>query len=140
MYLTNTRPDICFAVNTSSQCMEQPRQVHLVATKHVIRYLKGTLDYGLRYVTNHEFGLYGYSNSDWVDNIHDRKSTLAYCFSLGSNMVSWSSMKQSCVAPSMAEAEYVAACAACREAMWLQKLMSELFGLKLEAICIWCDN
>jgi hypothetical protein len=64
MYLTNTRHDICFDVNTLSQYMEQPRQVHLVAAKYVIRYLKGTLDYGLRYVTDHEFGLYGYSNSN----------------------------------------------------------------------------
>jgi hypothetical protein len=55
-------------------------------------------------------------------------------------MVSWSSRKQSCVALSTAEAEYVAACAACKEAVWLRKLLSELFGLKLEATCIWCDN
>jgi hypothetical protein len=47
MYLTNTRPDICFVVNTLSQHLEQPRQVHLVATKHILRYLKGTLDHGL---------------------------------------------------------------------------------------------
>jgi hypothetical protein len=140
MYLTNTRPDICFVVNTLSQYMEQPRQVHLVAAKHVIRYLKGTLDYGLRYVTDHEFGLYGYSDSDWADSIPDRKSTSTYCFSLGSSMVSWSSMKQSCVALSMVEVEYVATCVACREAVWLRKLLSGLFGLKLEATCIWCDN
>jgi hypothetical protein len=89
MYLTNTRPDIWFVVNTLSQYMEQPRQVHLVATKHVIRYLKDTLDYGLKYVTDHEFELYEYSDSDWADNISDQKSTSTYCFSLGSNMVLW---------------------------------------------------
>ena len=49
MYLMNTRPDICFVVNTLSQYMVDPRQVHLVAAKHVLRYLKGTIDYGLRY-------------------------------------------------------------------------------------------
>jgi hypothetical protein len=80
-----------------------------------MRYLKGTLDYGLRYVTDHEFGLYGYSDSDWADNIPDRKSTSTYCFSLGSSMVSWSNRKQLCVALSTAEAEYVAACAARRK-------------------------
>ena len=47
MYLTNTRPDICFAVNTLSQYMVEPRHVHLIAAKHVLRYLKGTIDYGL---------------------------------------------------------------------------------------------
>jgi hypothetical protein len=105
-----------------------------------MRYLKGTLDYGLRYLTYHEFGLYGYSDSDWAGSIADRKSTSGYCFSLGSNMVSWSSKKQSCVALSTAEDEYVATCATCREGVWLQKMLSGLFGLKLEATCIWCDN
>ena len=79
-----------------------------------MRYLKGTLDYGLRYVIDHEFGLYGYSDSDWADNISDQKSTLAYCFSLGSNMVSWISMKQSCVAFSTTKDEHVTSCVACR--------------------------
>jgi hypothetical protein len=77
----------------------------------VIRYLKGTLDYGLWYVTDHEFGLYGYSDSNWVGSIPDRKSISTYCLSLGSSMVSWSSMKQSCVALSTTKVEYVAACA-----------------------------
>jgi hypothetical protein len=55
-------------------------------------------------------------------------------------MVSWSSKKKSCVALSTTEAKYVAACAAYREAVWLRKLLSGLFGLKLEVTCIWCDN
>jgi hypothetical protein len=75
-----------------------------------MRYLKGRLDYGLRYVTDHEFGLYGYSNSYWADSIPDRKSTSAYCFILVSCMVSWSNMKKLCVALSTVEAEYVASC------------------------------
>jgi hypothetical protein len=66
--------------------LEQPRQVHLVATKHVLRYLKGTLDHGLWYRSDHEFGLHGYSDSDWADSISNCKSTLGYCFSLGSSM------------------------------------------------------
>jgi hypothetical protein len=58
-----------------------------------MRYLKGTLDYGLRYVTNDEFGLYGYSDLDWANIIPNWKSTSTYFFSLGSSMVSWSSRK-----------------------------------------------
>jgi hypothetical protein len=106
----------------------------------VLRYLKGTLDHGLWYRSDHEFGLYGYLDSNWANSIPDQKSTLGYCFSLGSSMVSWSSMKLFCVALSTTEAEYVAACASSREAMWLQKLLSGLFGHGLEATCIWCDN
>ena len=64
MYLTNTRPDLCFAVNNLSQYMVEPRHVHLIAAKHVLRYLKGTIDYGLQYVANYEFGLVGYTDSE----------------------------------------------------------------------------
>jgi hypothetical protein len=73
--------------------LEHPTKVHLVAAKHVLRYFKGTLDHGIWYGSDHEFELYGYSDSYWVDSIHDRKSTSGYCYSLGSNMVSWSSRK-----------------------------------------------
>jgi hypothetical protein len=66
MYLINTRPDICFVVNTLSKYMVELRHVHLVATKHVMRYLKGTSDYGLYFTEDCDFRLYGYTDSDWV--------------------------------------------------------------------------
>jgi hypothetical protein len=106
----------------------------------VLRYLKGTLGHGLWYRSDHEFGLYGYPDSDWADSILGRKSTSGYCFSLGSSMVSWSSIKQSCVALNTIGVEYAAAYTVSREAVWLRKLLSGLFGLGLEATCIWCDN
>ena len=74
MYLMNTRLDICFAVNTLSQYLDEPRHVHLVAAKHVMRYLKGTIDYGLSYTRYYDFRLYGYTDSDWEGNVSDRKS------------------------------------------------------------------
>ena len=67
--------------------MVDPRQVHLVAAKHVLRYLKGTIDYGLRYAGDCNFGLVGYTNSDLVDSVPDRKSTFGCCFSLGSTVI-----------------------------------------------------
>jgi hypothetical protein len=75
MYLTKTRPDICFVVNTLSQYLVEPRRVHLVAAKHVMRYLKGTLDFGLYYTGDHDFRLIGYTDLDWVGSVSDRKST-----------------------------------------------------------------
>jgi hypothetical protein len=89
MYPTNTRPDICFAVNTLSQFLVEPRRVHIVAAKHVMRYLKGTLDFGLSYNGDHDFRLCGYTDSDWAGSVSDRKSTSGCCFSLGSTMISW---------------------------------------------------
>jgi hypothetical protein len=140
MYLTNTRPDICFVVNTLSQYLVEPRHVHLVVTKHVMRYLKGTLDYGLCYTGYHDFRLYGYTDSDWAGSASNRKSTPGCCFSLGSAMTSWQSRKQSSIALSMAEAEYIVACSTSCEAIWLRKLSTGLFDLEMEATMILCDN
>jgi hypothetical protein len=75
MYLVNTRSNICFAMNTLSQYMVEPRHVHLVATKHVLSYLHGTVGYGLKYVSDSEVKLQGYTDSDWAGRAVDRKST-----------------------------------------------------------------
>jgi hypothetical protein len=140
MYLTNTRPNIFFPVNTLSQFLVEPRRVHLVATKHVMRYLKGTIDYGLNYDGDHDFTLSGYTDVDWAGSVFDRKSTSGCCFSLGSAMISWQSRKQSSIALSTAEAEYIAACSASCEAIWLRKLLTGLFDLEMRATLILCDN
>ena len=120
--------------------MVEPRGIHLIAAKHVLRYLKGTIDYGLGYVSDHEISLQGYVDADWADSIMDQKSTFECCFSLGSALISWFSRKLTCVALSMAEVEYIAACSTCSEAMWLWKLLTWLFDLELEETCIFCDN
>jgi hypothetical protein len=140
MYLTNTRPDICFFVNTLSQFLVEPRHVHLVAAKHVMRYLKGTIDCGLSYDGDHNFTLSGYTDADWEGSVSDRKSTSGCCFSLGSTMISWQSRKQSIISLSTAEAEYIVACSASCEAIWLRKLLTGLFDLEMEATTILCDN
>jgi hypothetical protein len=119
MYLMNTRPHICFVMNTLSQFMVEPRDVQLISAKHVMRYLKGTLDYGLSYDGDHDFTLSGYTDSDWAGSVSDRKSTLGCCFSLGLAMISWKSRKQSSISLSIAEAEYIVACSASCEAIWL---------------------
>jgi hypothetical protein len=82
MYLTNTRLYICFSVNTFSQFLVEPKHVHLFATKHVMRYLKRTLDCDLSYDGDHDFTLSGYTDSDWAGSFSDRKSTSGCCFSL----------------------------------------------------------
>jgi hypothetical protein len=113
--------------------MVDPRRVQLIVVKHVIRYLKGTMYYGLEYVVNSEISLLGYSDLDWVDSVANQKSTLGCCFTLGSGMISWINKNKSCVALNIVEAEYVVACAASREAIWLQKLLTRLFDIAMEA-------
>jgi hypothetical protein len=140
MYLTNTRPNICFAVNTLSQFLVEPRHVHLVVAKHVMRYLKGTMDYGLSYDGDHDFTLSGYTDADWAGSVNHRKITPGCCFSLGSTMISWQSRKQSSIALNTMEAEYIVACFASCEAIWLRNLLIGLFDLEMRGTMILCDN
>ena len=82
MYLTNTRLDICFDV-------KKLRHVHLIVAKHILRYLKGTIDYGIKYEENQKINLEGYVDSDWAGNAINRKSTSGCCFSMGLGVISW---------------------------------------------------
>ena len=95
MYLTNTRPNICFVVNTLSQFLTDPRHVHLIAAKHILRYMKGMTNYGLKYDVNQKFNLEGYVDSDCPRNVADRKNTLGCCFNMGSGVIPWFSRKRS---------------------------------------------
>ena len=90
----------------------------------------------LKYEVIQKINLEGYEDSYWAGSAIDKKSTLGCCFSMGSGVISWFSRKQSCVALSTAEAEYVPACSASCEAVWLRKLLSNLFDLQLDATYI----
>ena len=74
----NTQPDICFAVNTLSQFQVELRHEHWIAAKHVLRYIHGTINYGLRYTTSTDIQLHRFTESDWAGSAEDRKSTLAW--------------------------------------------------------------
>ena len=129
-----------YLTNTLSQFLTDPRNVHLIAAKHILRYLRGTIDYGLKYDLNQKINLEVYVDSDWTRSAIDRKSTSRCCFIMGLGVISCFSRKQSCVALSTAEAEYVAACSSSCEVVWLRKLLSNLFDLQLDATFIYCDN
>ena len=104
MFLTNTKPNICFVVNTLNQYLVQPRRVHLIATKHVMRYMKGTIEFGIYYDGSHEYILYGYMDAYWAGSVSNKKIKSGGCYSLGSAMISWFSRKRSSVSLSMVEA------------------------------------
>jgi hypothetical protein len=88
MYLVHTRPDICYALNALSQFMCEPKHIHMVDVKHILRYVQGTIAYGHRCTSSGGVMLHGFTDSDWMGNTVDRKSTSGYCFSLGSAMIS----------------------------------------------------
>eukprot|EP00253_Pinus_taeda_P004684 PITA_04684 len=110
----------------------------LIVAKNLLRYLHGTINYGLRYTVGN-LRLHGYTDVDWVGSVVDRKSTSVCCFSLGSASISLS-RKQKSVALSTTKAEYIAASMACCDVVWLRKLFSELFEHVLDTIVIFCDN
>eukprot|EP00253_Pinus_taeda_P024245 PITA_24245 len=92
MFLVNSLPDICFVVNTLSQFMVEPHHIHWIAAKNLLRYLWGTIHYGLRYIVGN-LRLHGYTDVDWAGSVVDRKSISGCCFSLGSASISWMSRK-----------------------------------------------
>lgn len=126
MYLTATRPDILYAVSVLSRFMNCAKESHFKAAKRVLRYVKGTLNYGIKFSQSENFRLQGYSDSDWAGSVDDMKSTSGYCFNFGSGVFSWCSKKQDIVAQSTAEAEFIAATAAVNQALWLRKILSDL--------------
>ncbi|XP_074379364.1 retrovirus-related Pol polyprotein from transposon TNT 1-94 isoform X2 [Apium graveolens] len=140
MYLTITRPDIMNAVSILSRYMHCASEIHFQAGKRILRYVKGTIDYGVKFSKVENFRLHGYADSDLAGCEDDMKSTLGYCFSFGSGMFSWSSKKQEITAQSTAEAEFIAAVAAANQALWLRKLMMDLHMNQQEGTIIFVDN
>jgi hypothetical protein len=140
MYLVNTRPDICYAMSVLSQFMCQLRQTHWIKMKRVLIYVQGTVGYGLEYASPIDMILEGYVDVDWARSAVDQKSTFGCCFTLGFSMVSWCSKKQNFVALSTVKQEYIALCVVVREAVWLHKVLTDLFGHDMDSIVIHCDN
>ncbi|KAI5328775.1 hypothetical protein L3X38_028172 [Prunus dulcis] len=139
-YLSLTRPDISFAVNKLSQFMHSPSETHWQALKRLLRYLKGTISFGLHLCRRPSNRLYAFSDADWAGDHDDRKSTTGYVVYLGGNLISWSSRKQQSVSRSSTEAEYRAIAATTSELTWIQSLLREL-GIPLPTPpVVSCDN
>ncbi|CAL8994830.1 unnamed protein product, partial [Prunus brigantina] len=109
LYLTATRPDIMFAASLLARFMHCPTKKHYGTAKRVLRYIQGTIDFGIQYQKGKEAVLVGYCDSDWSGSQDDMRSTSGYAFSFGSGVFSWASVKQHSVAFSTAEAKYVSA-------------------------------
>ncbi|XP_019158435.1 PREDICTED: uncharacterized protein LOC109155157 [Ipomoea nil] len=125
-YLTITRPDLVYSVNMLCQFMHSPTDNHWCLLKRVLRYIKGTQDYGLRLRPSTTSDLHAYSDSDWAGWPIDRKSTSGYAVFLGDNLVSWVSRKQRTVARSSTEAEYKGLADVAAEVTWVVSLLREL--------------
>jgi hypothetical protein len=139
-YLTFTRPDISYAVQQVCLHMHDPREPHLVALKRLLRYLRGTVNYGLLLHRSTSSELVVYTDADWAGCPDTRRSTSGYAVFLGANLVSWSSKRQPVVSRSSAEAEYRAVANGVAEAAWLRQLLVELHSPLSRSTLVYCDN
>ncbi|GJS86287.1 putative ribonuclease H-like domain-containing protein [Tanacetum coccineum] len=139
MYLTASRPDIMFAVCACARHQVTPKECHLHAVKRIFRYLKGHPKLGLWYPKESPFDLVAYSDSDYGGANQDRKSTTGGCQFLGRRLISWQCKKQTIVATSTTEAEYVAAASGCGQVLWIQNQLLD-YGYNFMNTKIYIDN
>ncbi len=142
IYLVScTRPDLAFTVRRLSQYLEKPTKQHWTAVKRALRYLWSTRHLGIQFDGTIGTQIVGYSDSDYAGCTAERKSTSGYVFLIAGGAVSWKSKKQTIVATSSCEAEYVASCMAAKEAIWLARLVADLmFEPSPETVPIYVDN
>lgn len=145
IYLTTcTRPDLSFVVSKLSQYFAEPTEEQWVTVKHVLRYLRGTIEKELCFRRNdsEKLGLLAYSDADWAADVTDRRSTTGYCVSLSKNssFVSWKSKKQPTVALSTCEAEYMALASTIQECIYLDQLLEGIDDYKYTQTVVYEDN
>nr|GEW58860.1 ATPase, AAA-type, core [Tanacetum cinerariifolium] len=139
-YLTFTRPDISYAVQQICLYMHDPHESHLAALKRILRYIRGTLNFGFPLYTSTTISFVGYTNADWAGCPSTRRSTSGYCIFLGDNLLSWSSKRQQTISRSSAEAEYRGVANVVAETAWLRNLLRELHSPLSAATLVYCDN
>ncbi|KXJ62395.1 hypothetical protein RP20_CCG013186 [Aedes albopictus] len=124
----NTRPDVAASVSILSRSVSDPTEVDWAELKRVVRYLLKTSDYKLRLKSDRKLPLRlsGYSDADWSGDITDRKSNTGYLFKLGEATIAWASRKQTSVSLSSMEAEYTALSEACKELIWIRRLLEDM--------------
>ncbi|KAL0350143.1 UNVERIFIED_CONTAM: Retrovirus-related Pol polyprotein from transposon RE1 [Sesamum radiatum] len=123
-----------------SQFMDKPRSVHWEAALRILKYIKASLGKGLLFKRHGHVKIEAYSDADHAGAKDDRKSTSGYCTYVGGNLVTWRSKKQTTVARSSAEAEYLAMAHTTSEILWLKNLLKELGFMYDDPIHIHCDN
>lgn len=140
LYLTGTRRDITDAVGIDGIFQANAKETHLQAVKRIFKYLQGTQNYGLWYPRDTNLTLHAYTDEDWAGSVDDRKSTSGGAFFMCSRLVSWFSKKQSLIALSTTEAEYVATASCCTQLLWMMQTFQDFQITCIPPLSILCDN
>eukprot|EP00253_Pinus_taeda_P034011 PITA_34011 len=139
-YLTHTHPNLSFVVGLIAQFMQNPHESHWKVVKRIFRYVRGTIQFWIHYSAEAPPLSVGFTDSDWVSDRDDQKSTVGYVFTLGSGPITWACKKQSFISLSSVEVEYCGALEASKESMWLRQILLE-FGFQQQHLTtLWCDN
>nr|GEX09301.1 ribonuclease H-like domain-containing protein [Tanacetum cinerariifolium] len=139
-YLTFTHADLSYAVQQVCLYMHDPREPYLSAMKHILRYVRGTLDHGLQLYIFPTSQLIAYSDADWAGCPNTLRSISGYCVFLGDNLITWSSKCQHLTSCSSAEAEYRGVANAVAETAWVRNLLRELLVPLRIATLVYYDN
>ncbi|GJW50281.1 ribonuclease H-like domain-containing protein [Tanacetum coccineum] len=139
-YLTFTRSDISYGVQQVCLYMHDPREPHFASLKKILRYVRGTLDYGLQLFSSSTTDLVAYSDADWAGCPTTRRMTSGYCVFLGNNLLSWSFKRQPTLSRSSAEAEYCGVANDVAKTCWLRNLLRELHTPLTSATLVYYDN
>ncbi|XP_047258114.1 secreted RxLR effector protein 161-like [Capsicum annuum] len=127
LYLANaTRPDIAFSVNLLARYSSSSTRRHWNRVKHILRYLKGTIDMGLFYTNKASPDLVGYADASYLSDPHKARSQIGYVFTYEGTAISWRSTKQSIVATSSNHAEIITIYEASRECIWLRSVVHSI--------------
>ncbi|GKC52068.1 putative RNA-directed DNA polymerase [Tanacetum coccineum] len=140
IYLTNTRPDISYAVHCLSQFMHSPLTSHVKIAFKILRYLKGSPGLGIYFSKRPGMSLKAYSDADWAKCIVTRKSIIGYCVFMNGDLVSWKSKKQNTLSKSSSEAEYRALASVISEVVWILKILKDLKLQNLLPVELYCDS
>lgn len=140
IYLTNTRPDISFAVQHLSQFVSKPLVPHYQAATKVLRFLKSSPTKGIYLSASSPLKLCAFADSDWARCPTTRKSITGFCVVLGNSLLCWKSKKQNTVSRSSTEAEYRALASLTCEIQWLQFLFNDLMVQFSQPAFVYCDS
>ena len=140
IYPTLSRPDISYPGGLVSRYMSNPKKPHLYVVKRILRYVKGTINFGILYKETKDCQVMEYCDADYAGDCGTWRSTKGYFFSFGSAPISWCSKRQPTVAISSTEDEYQSVAMASQESTWLKQLMDDFHQPTDYQVRIFCDN
>jgi len=139
LYLTISKPDICYCVHKLSQFVSNPYTNHMHAANIFLQYLKHIAGQGILFRANSDAKLHAYVDADWGSCPKSRRSTTGFCIFLGNSLVSWKAKRQKTVSRSSAEAEYRSLASVSGEITWIRNLLID-FNIRTPFVAIYCDN